>query len=265
MEIAKALIFFAGFLFFAQLGVSMGYHRYLAHKSFKPKRWFEILMIILGLPAGTPIQWAGNHRAHHQHADTKLDPHSPHHRGFWFAHNGWYLQNDHALICFLYAIAGPLRSLFDAYYRPRTNQQYISLANDVAADPFFAMLSRPLIYGIAVSVYTFSVLGIAYWWMGIYGIAVAWFSYVWVYNSGDAVDSICHLFGSRPYSNDSQLATNSLIMALITFGDGWHNNHHFYPKSARHGFKPLEIDTSFYLILILNKIGIIDQFYLPPK
>jgi fatty-acid desaturase len=262
MELVKALTFFVVFLFFAQLGASMGYHRYLAHKSFKPKRWFELLMVILGLPAGTPIQWAGNHRAHHQFADTPLDPHSPHQRGFWYAHNGWYLQTDNALICFLYAIAGPLRSFFDAYYRPRSNQQYISFAPDISADPFFSWISRPLVYGLTVTLYTLIVLISAILWMGLPGILVAWFCYVWVYNSGDAVDSFGHLFGSRPFPKDSHLATNSWILAILTFGDGWHANHHSYPKSARHGFKKIEIDTSYYLLVLLKKIGIVEQLFL---
>lgn len=240
----------------------MGYHRYLAHKSFKPKRWFEILMVVLGLPAGTPIQWAGNHRAHHQNADTPLDPHSPHQRGFWFAHNGWYLQTDNAFICFLYAIAGPLRSYFDAFYRPRTNQQYVSLAKDISDDPFFNWISKPLPYATIVIAYTSIVLAAAYLWMGVPGIFVAWFCYVWVYNSGDAVDSFGHLYGSRPFPQDSHLATNSLFLAILTFGDGWHANHHSYPKSARHGFSRSEIDTSYYLLVLLKKLGIVEQFFL---
>lgn len=265
MEIVKGLIFFFGFLFAAQLGASMGYHRYLAHKSFKPRRWFEVLIVILGLPAGTPIQWAGNHRAHHQHADQPLDPHSPVQRGFWFAHNGWYLQNDNPIICFLYAIAGPLRSLFDAFYRPRTNQQYVHLASDIAADPFLNWISRPAIYATAVILYTLSVIGIAYLWMGIPGIGLAWFCYVWVYNSGDSVDSFGHLFGDRPFPKESHLATNSFLLGLLTFGDGWHANHHSYPKSARHGFEWYEIDTSFYLLVLLKKIGVVEQMYLPAE
>lgn len=265
MEITKALIFFFGFLFMAQLGVSMGYHRYLAHKSFKPKRWFEILIVILGLPSGTPIQWAGNHRAHHQHADTPLDPHSPHQRGFWFAHNGWYLQSENPFLCFLYAIAGPLRSFFDAFYRPRTNQQYAALAPDISADPFFSWVSRPGVYAVLVILYTSVVLAIAFAWMGWPGIALAWFCYVWVYNSGDGVDSISHLFGERPFPSETHRATNSLVMALLTFGDGWHANHHAYPKSARHGFKAGEVDTSFYLLWFLKKFRIVEQMYLPPE
>jgi hypothetical protein len=75
--------------------------------------------VILGLPAGTPVQWAGNHRYHHAHTDTPLDPHSPLHRGFWFAHVGWYIGSDNVALCILYSLAGPARMLVDAWMRPR--------------------------------------------------------------------------------------------------------------------------------------------------
>ncbi len=254
----KALIYFLGFLGVAQLGASIGYHRFLAHQSFKAKLWFERLIVIAGLPAGTPVQWAGNHRAHHQHADTELDPHSPHFHGFWFAHNGWYLQKHSVLISILYALAGPLRSYFDAIYRPRTNQQYVHLAGDIQSDPFLSWISRPWNYFGCVVIHTTFTLGIAVAWMGWIGLAIAWFCYVWVYNCGDAIDSFSHLYGSRLPGQTHQ-ATNSWWIALITFGEGWHANHHSYPKSARMGFGPRQWDSSFLLLSGLKRIGVIES------
>ena len=87
-------------------GVAVGYHRMLAHRSFRLRRGFERLVITFGLPAGTPIQWAGNHRFHHVHTDGDLDPHSPVIGGFWYAHNGWYIGTRNGFICLLYALAG---------------------------------------------------------------------------------------------------------------------------------------------------------------
>ena len=123
----------AGYYLVAGLAICIGYHRVLSHRSAVLSKWLERLLVTLGLPAGTPIQWAGNHRFHHAHADQPGDPHSPR-DGFWHAHNGWYIGRKDAFLR-AYALAGPLRILFDGVHRPRSNQQHVHLAPDVAADP----------------------------------------------------------------------------------------------------------------------------------
>ena len=103
-------MFALGVLFvLAGLGVNLAYHRVLSHRSLKLPKWLERVLVTLGLPAGTPVQWAGNHRYHHAHADTLLDPHSPVHQGFWYAHVGWYLRSRSVtLLPRVYALAGPV-------------------------------------------------------------------------------------------------------------------------------------------------------------
>jgi len=104
---------FLGYHLMTGLAIGLGYHRVLTHRAVTLPRWFERFIITLGLPAGTPIQWAGNHRRHHAKTDQPGDPHSPVVDGFWFAHVGWYIQSRRPLVCLLYSLAGPLRTLYD--------------------------------------------------------------------------------------------------------------------------------------------------------
>jgi len=200
------------------LGVSIGYHRYLAHKSFKVVRWFEILIVFLGIPAGTPIQWAGNHRAHHMFTDTEKDP--------------------------------------DAYNRPRTNQQYNDYAKDVASDPVFAWMSKPLNYFCLVMMHTLVFLIIIGVFFGMKGLLLTYLCYIYVYNVGDGVDSVGHLWGSRNEGSKHK-ATNNSLLGPLAFGDGWHANHHDHPSRARHGLSVWQIDPSYITLRLLSFIGIV--------
>ena len=143
----------------------------------------------------------GNHRFHHAHADQPDDPHSPR-DGFWHAHNGWYIGRKDALSCVLYALAGPLRILFDGVHRPRSNQQHVHLAPDVAADPWYRWVSRPgpyLAFAIAHVVLFF---GGAFWLFGWAGVAALWLTLVAIFNLGDAIDSVAHIVGEMPYGGE---------------------------------------------------------------
>src|SRR5580698_7310169 len=113
----------------AGLGVNLTYHRSLSHGALQLPKWLERCLVLLALPAGTPVQWIGNHRYHHAHTDTALDPHSPVHQGFWYAHVGWYFGSKNRILCVGYALAGPVRMLIDAWLRPRTNLQHNALAS----------------------------------------------------------------------------------------------------------------------------------------
>lgn len=252
----------AGFVFFyltiALFAVNLGYHRFLAHKSFEARKWFEYMIVFLGLPAGTPLQWAGNHRAHHLYEDTPLDPHSPHHNGLLYAHTGWYLNSNSSLVALLYAFAGPLRTVFDAFYRPRSNQQYNYLANDISADPVFRFLSRPWPYTAGVLLHLSLTLALALWWLGPMGIVVFWALSLYIYNLGDAVNSFGHVFGKKPFLSKGE-ARDNLILGILGFGDGWHAGHHCFPSSARHGLNG-QFDLAFQWILVLNKLGLVRSY-----
>jgi stearoyl-CoA desaturase (delta-9 desaturase) len=238
----------------AGLAVGLAYHRMLAHRSLVLPRLMERLLVTLGLPAGTPVQWAGNHRRHHARADRPGDPHSPL-DGFWHAHNGWYIGARHPLPCVLYALAGPVRILIDGWHRPRSNQQHSHLAPDVAADRYYAWVSRPGPY-LAFAVLHLLVFfgGAALVW-GPAGVAALWATLVAVFNLGDAVDSVGHVAGTRPYPQASR-ACNGRLLGWLTLGEGWHANHHRFPWSARHGILPGQPDGIDAAIRVLERLGV---------
>jgi stearoyl-CoA desaturase (delta-9 desaturase) len=239
----------------ATIGAAIAYHRMLSHKGFQTFKVFEYALILIGLPAGTPVQWAGNHRFHHAHTDTVDDPHSPYFGGFWHAHCGWYIQQKSVWPCLAYALAGPLRIAFDAFYRPRTNQEHNHLATDVSRDRFLNWLSQPWPYGsvmlphLVIPAFAF---GTAWGWHGLLGW---WIALVCAFNAGDAVDSIGHIYGQK-LSGQKDESRNSLIMALLTGGDGWHAHHHAVPARVRHGLKWYQIDVNWVLIWTAEKLGL---------
>jgi stearoyl-CoA desaturase (delta-9 desaturase) len=255
-------LFVAGYYLLAGLGVNLGYHRVLSHRSLKLPKWLERTLVIVGLPAGTPVQWAGNHRFHHAHTDTPLDPHSPVHRGFWYAHVGWYLGSDNGSLCVLYCLAGPLRMLIDAWMRPRTNQEFNALAPEVAADPWYRWLSRPGPYAAAMHLHF--LIPAAFTWLlwGPGGLAVFWLTLVALYNMGDAIDSVSHMFGdSIPGQKDA--SRNSLAMGILILGEGWHANHHRFPWSAKHGLSAGQFDWTWLVIRGLGALGLARDIRVP--
>jgi len=240
------------------LGASLGYHRLLTHKSAETAKWFEYIFVLFGLPAGTPIQWAGNHRAHHQHTDQPGDPHSPHTDGFWYAHCGWYIRSNNWRLCLLYALAGPVRMIIDSFMRPRTNQENAHLAKDIQANKFYAFLSRPIVFMFCLWIYLIIILGGAFFLFGLNGIIAASITLVIIYNIGDAVDSFGHLFGEKSGNNE---ARNNKVLGILAFGDGWHSNHHLKPKRAQHGIKNSQLDISYLVLRIGKLIGIVKKIY----
>lgn len=246
----------------AGLGVNLGYHRVLSHRSLKLPKWIERALVTVGLPAGTPIQWAGNHRYHHAHTDTELDPHSPVRRGFWYAHVGWYIRSNRVILCVLYSLAGPVRMLIDAWMRPRTNQEHTELAKDVAADKWYRWLSQPRPYAAGMFAHAAipTILAWKYW--GAAGILGFWVTLVALYNMGDAIDSVSHLYGSTlPGQQDK--ARNSQLMGILILGEGWHANHHRFPWSAKHGLGEGQFDWTWQVIRVLRTLGLAKEIRLP--
>jgi fatty-acid desaturase len=258
------IIFAVTYYALAGLGVNLGYHRVLSHRSLKLPKWLERTLVTIGLPAGTPVQWAGNHRYHHQHADTELDPHSPVHRGFLYAHVGWYLRSRNAVLCVMYALAGPVRLLIDAWMRPRTNQEHNQLAADVAADPWYSRLSRPGPYAIAMHIHAAIPAVVAWWFWGAAGLVGFWITFAALYNMGDAIDSVSHLYGSM-VAGQKDAARNSLAMGLLILGEGWHANHHRYPWSAKHGLAPGQFDFTWQVIRLLRALGLAKEIRVAPE
>jgi fatty-acid desaturase len=264
MSEARSLALFgycAGYYFLAGLAICLGYHRVVSHRSLALPKALERFLVTLGLPAGTPVQWAGNHRFHHAHADGPDDPHSPL-DGFWHAHNGWYLGRKDAATCILYALAGPLRVLFDGWHRPRTNQQFNHLAPEVSADPWYRFVSRPGPYLFFAVAHVVTLFGGAWWLFGARGVAALWFTLLLVFNIGDAIDSVSHLVGTMPYGGNDR-ARNHWVMGLICLGDGWHANHHRFPWSARHGLEAGQWDWTWGVIATLRALGLATHVRVP--
>jgi stearoyl-CoA desaturase (delta-9 desaturase) len=235
--------------------VNLAYHRVLSHRSLKLAKWLERTLVTVGLPAGTPVQWAGNHRYHHAHADTELDPHSPLRQGFWYAHVGWYLRSRNVVLCGLYALGGPARMLVDAWMRPRTNLEHNELAKDVSSDGWYAFLSRPTPYLVSMHLHAAIPIAIAYWCWGLRGIVGFWLMVALLYNLGDAIDSVAHMVGSR-LSGQRDASRNNLVMGILTLGEGWHANHHRFPGCARHGLLPGQFDWTWQVIRALQALSL---------
>jgi fatty-acid desaturase len=256
--------FFLIYFLLAGIGVNLGYHRVLSHRSLRLPKWLERLLVIVGLPAGTPVQWAGNHRYHHAHADTPLDPHSPMHRGFWFAHVGWYIGSNNVILCVLYSLAGPLRILIDAWMRPWTNQQFNYLSADVISDHWYRRLSQPWPYAGAMHLHFLLPALVSWFFWGAGGLAVFWLTFVLLYNLGDSIDSVAHTFGWE-LAGQQDHSRNSFAMGILILGEGWHANHHRFPWSAKHGLGKRQFDWTWQVIRGLAALGLATDIRLPSE
>jgi sn-1 stearoyl-lipid 9-desaturase len=219
----------------ACIGITLGFHRLVAHRSFEVPKWLEYCLIFCGTLAcqGGPFYWIGGHRIHHKYSDTKLDPHDSN-KGFWWSHIGWMLWENKEF--------------------KKDIPRYIK---DINSDPFYLFCEK---YFILIQI----ALGLLlYWWGG-------WSFVVWgifarlafVFHVTWFVNSATHKFGYKSHeSNDS--SRNCWWVALLTFGEGWHNNHHAYQYSARHGLQWWEIDLTWITIQVLRFLGLAKNIKLP--
>jgi stearoyl-CoA desaturase (delta-9 desaturase) len=226
-----------GLCYFARMfGITAGYHRYFSHRSFKTGRLFQFFMACLGCSAlqKGPLWWAANHRGHHRHSDTDLDPHSPVIHGIWWSHVGWVLAKDH-------------------------EATDLHVVRDLARFPELRWLNCwHWLPGIALAVGCWLLGG----WTGLlWGFFV---STVLLYHGVFTVNSLCHLFGRRRFLTADQSRNNPFV-ALITLGEGWHNNHHHYQSSAKQGFFWWEIDVSYYLLKLLSLFGLVWDLRKPTR
>jgi fatty-acid desaturase len=212
------------------LGIGMGYHRLLTHRGYKTSRWVEYFLALCGTLAleGGPIFWTAVHRIHHQKSDHEGDPHTPREGTLW-AHMGWIFLGEG-----LHQDAAVLN-----HYVP-----------DLACDPFHMSLSRwhwlsNVVVGLALLAWG----GVAYVLWGIF------FRTTWGLHSTWLVNSATHLWGSRRFKTRDD-STNNWWVALLTFGEGWHNNHHAHPTSARHGLAWYELDLNWIGIKTLEALGL---------
>jgi sn-2 palmitoyl-lipid 9-desaturase len=216
---------------FGGIGICLGYHRLLSHRSFQVPKWLEYTIATLGAMAiqGGPIFWISGHRQHHaftEHAEK--DPYSAQ-RGFWWSHMLWILY--------------PRPEFFDA-------KIYQSFAPDLMRQPFYRWLDRNfLLLQVPLGIVLYALGG---WSFVIYGIAVR---SVLLWHSTWLVNSAAHLEGYRTFESDDG-ARNSWLVSLLTYGEGWHNNHHAHPRVAKSGFRWWEIDMTWWAIATLQKLGL---------
>jgi fatty-acid desaturase len=212
------------------LGIGMGYHRLLTHRSYKTPRWMEYFLTVCGTLAleGGPIFWVATHRIHHQNTDKEGDPHSPRDGGLW-AHVGWILTGQT-----MHNNAADL----------------LPYVPDLRKDKFHVWISQwhwvPI---VVLGVVIFIAGGWRYVLWGIFFRTVLGLHSTWLVNSAT------HMWGTRRFST-RDTSRNSFWVALLTFGEGWHNNHHAHPQSARHGLAWYEFDLNWYGIYALEMLGL---------
>ncbi|KAK9828900.1 hypothetical protein WJX72_002660 [[Myrmecia] bisecta] len=229
-------LFLIGYFITGCLGITLCYHRLLAHRSFCTPKWLEYTIAYCGALAvqGNPLEWVSVHRWHHTQTDTALDPHSPI-EGFWWSHMGWLFAEDiRAVRC------GNRDNVKD--------------------------LSKQRFYRLLDATYTLNVVAhaIAIWWFGgfpalVWGMGVRLTA---VYHATWLVNSATHLWGHQPYQT-GDLSRNNWWVALIAFGEGWHNNHHAFKFSARHGLLPGQLDATWLLINVLGMLGLAWNIQVP--
>ena len=218
-----ALAWLAGGYAVRMFAITAGLHRYFAHRTFRTSRAFQLALAVLGMSAAQqgPLFWAAHHRRHHKHADQPEDVHSPRQRGFLWSHVGWFLASRHA----------------------RTD---LARIKDFAAYPELRFLDRhDLAFVVGFAVLTFLVGGpTALVWGTFVATVAAW-------HVTFAINSLAHVRGTRRYATPDDSRNNPLL-AVLTFGEGWHNNHHHYQRTARQGFYWWEVDLTYYVLKLLE-------------
>ncbi|ESA38170.1 delta-9 desaturase [Leptolyngbya sp. Heron Island J] len=216
---------------FGSIGICLGYHRLLSHRSFQVPKWLEYLIAVIGTLAlqGGPIFWVAGHRLHHAHTeDEQEDPYSAK-RGFWWSHMLWMLY--------------PEAKFFDS-------DQYSRYAPDLARDPVYQWLNRYfLLLQIPLGVLLY---GLGGWSFVIYGIFLR---AVLLWHSTWFINSVTHMWGYRTFTTQDN-SRNLWWAAILTYGEGWHNNHHAYPNVARAGWQWWEIDVTWWAIWLLKTLGL---------
>ncbi len=231
----------AGLYAVRMFAITAFYHRYFSHRAFKTSRFCQFIFAVIGNSAGQrgPLWWAAHHRHHHRNSDKENDVHSPHQKGFLWSHMLWFLARRHY-------------------------QTDVQSVKDLAAFPELRLMDRFdsfLPIGLGGALYGLGVALNALWpglgtnglQMLVWGFCV---STVVLFHATVTINSLSHVWGRQRFATTDE-SRNNLFLALLTFGEGWHNNHHFYPGSARQGFHWWEIDISYYVLKIMARLGLV--------
>ena len=228
-------------------GITAGFHRLLAHRAYKTSRALQFVLALCGVLAGQngPLWWVAHHRLHHRHADRDGDVHSPR-AGFFWSHMGWLAS-------------------------PRCVALRAELVPDLARWPELRWLERR--YYVVCLAYALALFGLGEAWRHVDPLAgtSGWQFVVWgsvlgtvcVYHLVWSTNSFCHRYGTRRFETPDD-SRNNVLIALLTFGDGWHHNHHRCPSSARHGFRWWEFDLTYAMLTLLAGLGLVWDLKQPP-
>jgi stearoyl-CoA desaturase (delta-9 desaturase) len=217
-------------------GVTGGYHRYFSHRTYRTSRAFQLVLAVL---AQSSVQkgalwWAAHHRDHHKYSDTPKDPHSYRDYGFWYSHVGWILSSE-------------------------TEETDFSRISDLARYPELRWLNKwHVVPGVVLAVALFLIGG---WSALVWGFFV---STTLLWHGTFTINSLSHIWGRRRYSTTDD-SKNNPVLAIVTMGEGWHNNHHYYPRSVRQGFHWWQVDMTYYVLRALSAVGIVWDLHLPSQ
>jgi len=216
--------------------ITAGYHRYFAHRAFKTGRFFQFLLAVFAMSSAQRgvLWWATHHRHHHKHSDEPEDVHSPRQRGFWWSHVLWLLGSRHSATDF-------------------------ERVKDFAKYPELRWLNRhDLLIAVAWGFVLYGLGGTTALFYGHF------LSLVLVWHVTFCINSLAHVWGSRRYQTGDD-SRNNPVLAVLAFGEGWHNNHHHYQRSARQGFYWWEIDLTYYVLKLLEKLHVVSDVQGVPR
>ena len=242
-----------GLYLLSGLGVTVGFHRLLTHKSFQTGAVVRTTLAILGSMSveGPVIKWVATHRSHHQHSDRPGDPHSPHQHGpgvwavlggFWHAHTGWLFDADQPDL---------------AHYVPDllADRPVKSVSSLFVLWVALGLAIPALIGGLVTMTWTGALLGFI--WGGLVRIFV-------LHHVTWSTNSVCHIWGTHPFRSHDESRNNPLF-GVLGMGEGWHNNHHAFPTSARHGLRWWQIDMSYLVIRLLALVHLARAVHVPDR
>jgi stearoyl-CoA desaturase (delta-9 desaturase) len=215
--------------------ITAGYHRYFSHRAFRTSRAFQLVLAVVGTSSAQkgPLWWAAHHRDHHRYSDGPDDIHSPLQQGFWWSHVGWILAT-------------------------RYDATKLERVKDLARFPELRWLDRwHVVPPVALAVGLLLAGGVPALLWGFF------VSTVLLWHGTFVINSLAHVLGRRRYATVDG-SRNSFLLAVVTFGEGWHNNHHFYPSAARQGFFWWELDLSYYALRALAAVGLVWDLRAPP-
>lgn len=236
-------VFIVAFFSYVIRGMALTgfYHRYFSHKAFATSRWFQFVWAFIGCAAAQrgPIWWAAHHRDHHSYSDKPPDVHSPHQHHFLWSHMGWFMTTENAAV------------------REKRVPDLLKFPELVFIDRHFwiAVVTWGAgCWGLGALLQRwFPTSGITGAQMFVWAFVVAT---VFLYHVTYCINSLAHVLGSRRFITTDQ-SRNNFVLALFAFGEGWHNNHHYYPASARNGFYWWEVDVTYYMIWAFSKLGLV--------